>query len=102
MARRRKEDPPEENQDPAETAETTGKKPAARKKRAITKTVFPVIGLGASAGGLEAFGKFFSQMPDDTGMAFVLIQHLDPTHASNMVELLRRFTKMPCTCTWYG
>jgi two-component system CheB/CheR fusion protein len=55
---------------------------------------FPVIGLGASAGGLDAFGKFFSNMPADTGMAFVLIQHLDPTHASNMVELLRRFTRM--------
>jgi len=55
---------------------------------------FPVIGIGASAGGLEAFGKLLSSMPVDTGMAFVLIQHLDPTHASNMVEILRRFTKM--------
>lgn len=56
---------------------------------------FPVIGIGASAGGLDAFGKFFSNMPVDTGMSFVLIQHLDPTHASNMVELLKRYTKMP-------
>ncbi len=56
---------------------------------------FPVIGVGASAGGLEAFGKLLSHMPTDTGMAFVLIQHLDPTHASNMVELLRRYTPMP-------
>jgi len=56
---------------------------------------FPVVGVGASAGGLEAFGKLLTHMPTDTGMAFVLVQHLDPTHASNMVELLRRYTKMP-------
>ena len=49
---------------------------------------FPVVGLGASAGGLEAFQKFFDVMPPDSGMAFVLIQHLDPTHASMMRELL--------------
>ena len=56
---------------------------------------FPVIGIGASAGGLDAFGKFFSAMPSDTPMAFVVIQHLDPSHASNMAELLQRFTAMP-------
>lgn len=56
---------------------------------------FPVVGIGASAGGLEAFGKFLSNLPTDTGMAFVLIQHLDPTHTSNMVELLKRFTRLP-------
>lgn len=56
---------------------------------------FPVIGVGASAGGLEAFGKLLSNLPTDTGMAFVLIQHLDPTHTSNMVEILKRYTRMP-------
>jgi len=56
---------------------------------------FPVIGIGASAGGLEAFSKFFENMPANSGMAFVLIQHLDPTHTSSMVELLKRYTPMP-------
>ena len=56
--------------------------------------VFPVVGLGASAGGLDAFQKFFDAMPADSGMAFVLIQHLDPTHASMMRDLLSGHTEM--------
>jgi two-component system, chemotaxis family, CheB/CheR fusion protein len=56
---------------------------------------FPIVGIGASAGGLDAFKKFFSAMPADSGAAFILIPHLDPTHESLMVELLARQTKMP-------
>jgi two-component system, chemotaxis family, CheB/CheR fusion protein len=55
---------------------------------------FLVVGLGASAGGLEALFKFFDALPPDTGMAFVLIQHLDPTHNSMMVGLLAGHTAM--------
>ncbi len=55
---------------------------------------FPVVALGASAGGLDAFQKFFDAMPADSGMAFVLIQHLDPTHASMMRDLLSGHTLM--------
>jgi two-component system CheB/CheR fusion protein len=55
---------------------------------------FPVVGVGASAGGLEAFRKLLAAMPADTGIAFVLIPHLDPTHESMMVDLLGRDTKM--------
>src|SRR5713101_566846 len=55
----------------------------------------PVAGIGASAGGLDAFKKFFAAMPADSGVAFVLIPHLDPKHESLMVELLARHTKMP-------
>ena len=55
---------------------------------------FPVVGLGASAGGLDAFQRFFDAMPADSGMAFVLIQHLDPTHASMMRDLLAGHTQM--------
>jgi len=55
----------------------------------------PVAGLVASAGGLDAFKKFFAAMPADSGIAFVLIPHLDPTHESLMVELLTRQTSMP-------
>ncbi len=56
---------------------------------------FPVVGLGASAGGLEALYKLFDALPAATGMAFVLIQHLDPTHSSMMVGLLTGHTAMP-------
>ncbi|THD44369.1 MAG: SAM-dependent methyltransferase [Bradyrhizobium sp.] len=54
-----------------------------------------VVGIGASAGGLVAFRHFFDNMPADTGMAFVLVQHLDPDHKSMLVELLRPHTAMP-------
>ena len=53
-----------------------------------------IVGVGASAGGLEAFTELLSQLPDDTGLAFVLIQHLDPSHDSHLTELLSKATKM--------
>jgi two-component system CheB/CheR fusion protein len=58
---------------------------------------FPIVGIGASAGGLAAFGNFFSAIPDDTkfGTAFVLVQHLDPKHKSILTNLIGRYTKMP-------
>jgi two-component system CheB/CheR fusion protein len=57
---------------------------------------FPIVGIGASAGGLAAFEAFFSGMPADTdpGMAFVLVQHLAPDHKSILSELVRRYTRM--------
>jgi len=55
---------------------------------------FPIVGMGASAGGLEAFTSFFNNMPADSHMAFVLVVHLDPGHTSMMPELLRRHTTM--------
>ncbi len=56
----------------------------------------PVVGIGASAGGLAAFEAFFSGMPTlaDPGIAFVLVQHLDPNHKSILTELVRRYTRM--------
>ena len=59
-----------------------------------TKAPFPIVGIGASAGGLEAFEQFFTHTPPDTGMAFVLIQHLDPKHKSILTELIQHFTRM--------
>ena len=53
-----------------------------------------IVGIGASAGGLNAFKTFFAHMPADSGMAFVLVQHLDPHHESMLVELLGRQTAM--------
>ena len=55
----------------------------------------PVVGIGASAGGLDAFKKFFDAMPSQSGMAFVLVPHLDPNHKSLMVDLLANHTAMP-------
>ena len=60
----------------------------------LTDNDFPVVGIGASAGGLEAFTKLFTALPADSGMAFILIQHLDPTHESMMVALLGSHTSM--------
>ena len=57
-------------------------------------THFPIVGIGASAGGLEAFEHFFRKMPPDSGMAFVLVPHLDPSHASILTEILQRATTM--------
>ena len=54
-----------------------------------------IVGIGASAGGLNAFKTFFQHMPADSGLSFVLVQHLDPTHKSMLVELLARQTPMP-------
>lgn len=59
-------------------------------------TGFPIVGIGASAGGLAAFEAFFSGMPtdNDPGMAFVLVQHLAPDHKSILADLIRRYTRM--------
>jgi two-component system, chemotaxis family, CheB/CheR fusion protein len=90
------------------------KKSTVKKAKAVTKTVkpkkatekktvktrisksvdFPIVGLGASAGGLEALEAFFSNMPSDSNMAFVVIQHLSPKHKSIMGTLLSKSTKM--------
>jgi two-component system, chemotaxis family, CheB/CheR fusion protein len=59
------------------------------------KYLFPVVGIGASAGGLDAFSKLLGQLSIETGMAFVLIQHLDPQHKSLLTEILAKTTQMP-------
>jgi two-component system CheB/CheR fusion protein len=58
---------------------------------------FPIVGIGASAGGLEAFSELLRYLPERTGMAFVLVQHLDPKHGSSLQEILARTTKIPVT-----
>jgi len=54
-----------------------------------------IVGIGASAGGLEAFKGFFAKMPPDTGMSFVLVQHLNPDRKSLLPELIAHETAMP-------
>jgi two-component system, chemotaxis family, CheB/CheR fusion protein len=56
---------------------------------------FPIVGVGASAGGLEAFSALLKHLPLDTGMGFVLVQHLDPEHDSALTQLLGRATSLP-------
>ncbi len=72
-------------------SEPTGVDDASPRQASVT---FPIVGIGASAGGLEAFTQVLHALPTDTGMAFVLIQHLDPTHASMLTDILSRATVM--------
>lgn len=58
-------------------------------------TRFPVVGIGASAGGLEAFSELLKNLPNNTGMAYILVQHLDPNYKSKLAELLARVSSMP-------
>ncbi len=55
---------------------------------------FPIVGIGASAGGLDAFEQFLMNVPENSGMAYIIIQHLDPTQKGMLPELLQRITKM--------
>jgi two-component system, chemotaxis family, CheB/CheR fusion protein len=61
----------------------------------VNTAEFPIIGIGASAGGLDAFHSFFDHMPADCGMAFVMILHLPANHKSMLTEILARWTSMP-------
>jgi len=66
-----------------------------KKTVAKSRRTFPIVGVGASAGGLEAFRSLLQKLPSNTGIAFVLIQHLDPEHESLLTRLLSSATKMP-------
>lgn len=71
--------------------------PDLKKTSAVRKTkarALYIAGIGASAGGLEAFEQFFRNMPENSGIAFVLVPHLAPTHKSIIDELLRKYTGM--------
>jgi len=61
----------------------------------LSTNLFPVVGVGASAGGLEAFKKLITGIPENSGMAFVLVQHLDPTHESILTVLLQKNSRIP-------
>jgi len=83
---------------PKKSAKKSASLPSVTKNAETTNTSatnFPIIGMGASAGGLEAFELFFNTIPADCGMAFVLVPHLDPGHASMLTEILQRNTTMP-------
>ena len=74
--------------------EATEQPDVAKAHRQPKRGEFPIVGMGASAGGLEALEKFFKHVPPASGLAFVIVQHLDPTHTSVLDELLQRCTAM--------
>jgi two-component system CheB/CheR fusion protein len=83
---------------------SSARKQVKSRRRATTEIdtkpspgLFPIVGIGASAGGLEAFSELLRYLPEKTGMAFVLVQHLDPKHGSALQEILARTTKIPVT-----
>ncbi len=84
------------NKDKAESIsdKTNTKTSKTKSTTLITPKDFPIVAIGASAGGLEALEQFFENMPANNGMAFVVIQHLDPNHSGIMPELLQRLTQM--------
>ena len=60
-----------------------------------SQNLFPVVGIGASAGGLESFKKLIAAIPADSGMAYILVQHLHPEYESTLSEILQRHAKIP-------
>jgi two-component system CheB/CheR fusion protein len=73
---------------------SAGKKKAAKKSKSKAASSFPIVAIGASAGGLEAVSQLLKHLSPDTGMVFFYIQHLSPDHPSNLALLLSRSTKM--------
>lgn len=74
-------------------------KPAAHSPKPPEEAVpyepsFPIVGIGASAGGLEALSQLLRALPPDSGMGFVFVQHLDPDHESALTEILSRSTSL--------
>jgi len=74
---------------------TVPKKNKTKPQPPATVQNFPIVGIGASAGGLDAFKRLIKEIPENSGMAYVLVQHLDPTHESILPEILQRVTKIP-------
>lgn len=64
------------------------------KPKILSENLFPVVGIGASAGGLDAFKRLIKAIPEKTGMAYILVQHLHPDHSSSLPEILQRETRM--------
>ncbi len=74
---------------------STAKEETVEEQLEENQELFPIVGIGASAGGLAAFTELLGHLPTDTGMGFVLIQHLDPESKSRLSEILARITEMP-------
>ena len=77
---------------PAAGPKTSAKEISLKAAGEPVSATFPIVGIGASAGGLEALDQFLGRVPTGSGMAFVIVQHLDPTRKGIMSELLQRAT----------
>jgi two-component system, chemotaxis family, CheB/CheR fusion protein len=78
----------------AKSSKVKSEMPSKKDERDVNDNQFPIVAIGASAGGLEALEQFFSNVPDKCGLTFVVIQHLDPTQRGMLPELLQRVTRM--------
>lgn len=88
--------PSKEVEVPRKETERLKKTAVSQKKpNQASRPSFPIVGIGASAGGLEALDAFFKAMPCDSGLGFVVVVHLDPTHVSILPELLQKQSGMP-------
>ncbi|GJH21827.1 PAS domain S-box protein [Caballeronia novacaledonica] len=79
------------------TTDTSTDSPAGQPAPGLSTLNFPVVGIGASAGGIQALLQFFEQMPADVDMAFVIVLHLSPKHESRVDQVIQRVTTMPVT-----
>jgi two-component system CheB/CheR fusion protein len=90
---------PKKTVNPAVKEESSIKKIGAKKSPAIARPVknrsFPIVGIGGSAGAFSAFESFFRHMPNDSGMAFIIVLHLDPRHKGHIAEVIQNYTSMP-------
>jgi two-component system CheB/CheR fusion protein len=91
----KKKIPPKVRKAPPKKRKADLGKDSGRPPRKRFQDTFPIVGIGASAGGLRALETFLKQMPADCGMAFIIVQHLDPHHESLMRSLLTKQTSMP-------
>jgi two-component system CheB/CheR fusion protein len=90
----KKPTPPKSRKRPSARAAARSAPTAPRKSPRSVDRSFPIVGIGASAGGLEALTQFLEHVPADSGMAFAIVQHLDPVHKGMLPELLQRATAM--------
>src|SRR5262245_12059081 len=92
MSSRQKPTPPKSRPGPAAPQAVAPPEPTVPDEETLQPLI---VGIGASAGGLEAYKAFFEKMPADNDIAFVLVQHLAPNHTSMLVDLIGRHTQMP-------
>src|SRR5262249_28735865 len=102
---KRRKGQPASRQEPAAQAKARGSPADAEHPQKNSKSspsatdheaeTFPIVGVGASAGGLEAFKRLLSTLPNNSGMGIVFISHLNPTHESKLTEVLSSSTRMP-------
>src|SRR5688572_5406660 len=95
MAGKKKQPPKTRRAETRNKSASAEREPHPQTKVKASTQPGSIVGVGASAGGLEAFEQLLRALPEDTGMAFVLVQHLAPKHESILSELLGRSTRMP-------